>query len=209
MFVGGLAGHGKTFFLLNIARALLAGGRLWDSPVFQVLYRAERVIYLTPEVTLGSFKNRLDLFRLDTYLKDGRMLVRTITEGPVLSLTDPDLLLAARGADVFLDTAIRFMEGDESSASDNQRGLAAGIFGLLQAGARTVIGAHHAPKTFDKATYMSLENVLRGSGDIGAMVGTAWGIKQMDPFTNLIHVENLKLGISNRSRLSSCKGAPI
>lgn len=39
---------------------------------------------------------------------------------------------------------------------------------------------------------MRLENVLRGSGDIGAMVATAWGIKQIDGAQNIIHIENVK-----------------
>ena len=39
---------------------------------------------------------------------------------------------------------------------------------------------------------MRLENVLRGSGDIGAMLATAWGIKQLDQERNIIHVENVK-----------------
>ena len=33
---------------------------------------------------------------------------------------------------------------------------------------------------------------MRGSGDIGAMVGTAWGIKQLDRSKNRIIVSNIK-----------------
>ena len=136
-------------------RSLLEGGKLFG--YFSVAQKADRVIYLTPEVTLNSLKGRLQMFRLDPFLQDQRLLVRTLNEGPVLSLSDADLLLAAKGAHVFLDTAIRFMEGDENQSIENQRGLAAGIFGLLKAGARTVIGAHHAPKNFERADFMSLE----------------------------------------------------
>jgi len=39
---------------------------------------------------------------------------------------------------------------------------------------------------------MRLENVLRGSGDIGAMLATAWGVKQLDAAQNIIHIENVK-----------------
>jgi DNA-binding NarL/FixJ family response regulator len=39
---------------------------------------------------------------------------------------------------------------------------------------------------------MSLENVLRGSGDIGAMLATAWGVRQIDPRSNRVFVANLK-----------------
>ena len=39
---------------------------------------------------------------------------------------------------------------------------------------------------------MTLENIMRGSGDIGAMLSTAWGVRQLDADTNLVHVENVK-----------------
>jgi hypothetical protein len=39
---------------------------------------------------------------------------------------------------------------------------------------------------------MSLENILRGSGDIGAMLCTAWGVRQIDAERNRIWVENCK-----------------
>jgi hypothetical protein len=191
--VGGLSGHGKTLVMLSIARALLSGigTKLWGH--FDVLETAARVIYLIPESSIGPFKYRLQLFGLYDWLRDDRILVRTLSLGPAPCLSDPRILLASKGAHVFLDTAVRFQsEGDENSAGDNQRGLARDIFALLGAGARTVIGAHHAPKPFAKEPVMRLENVLRGSGDIGAMVSTAWGIKQLDADQNIIYIENVK-----------------
>jgi hypothetical protein len=193
--IGGLSGHGKTLVNLSIAKALLAGkgARLWD--LFPVEENAVRVVYLIPESAIEPFKHRLRLFGLYDYLapNDERLLVRTLSKGPTPCLSDPRILYGAKGAHVFLDTAVRFSaEGDENSAGDNQRGLAADIFALLASGARTVIGAHHAPKPFAKENVMRLENVLRGSGDIGAMLTTAWGIKQLDPAQNIIHIENLK-----------------
>ena len=190
---GGLSGHGKTLVMLSTAKALLAGegARLWD--YFEVQERAERVVYLIPESSIGPFKHRLKLFGLYDYVRDGRLLVRTLSMGPTPSLSDPRILAAAKGAHVALDTAVRFAtDGDENSAGDNQRGLATDIFALLNAGARTIFGAHHAPKTFATQTVMTLENVLRGTGDIGAMLATAWGMKQLDPAQNIIHFENVK-----------------
>jgi AAA domain-containing protein len=181
-FVAGLPGHSKTWVLLSMVRSLLEGTPLFG--YFNVLHKAERVIYLTPEVSLNLLYKRLKLFKLDLYLKDGRLLVRTLSEGPTPELTHPDLLMAARGSHVFLDTAIRFMAGDENQSIENQRGLATGIFGLLHRGARSVVGAHHAPKAFERAQNMNLENMMRGSGDIGAMVGAAWGIRLLDPMKN-------------------------
>jgi len=102
------------------------------------------------------------------------------------------LLEAANGADVFLDTAIRFMTGDENNASE-QKQFADTLFNLQRAGARTITGAHHSPKSFGKDTYMALENVLRGAGDIGAMLATCWGLSQIDADATRIFVQNVKV----------------
>jgi hypothetical protein len=120
-------------------------------------------------------------------------LVRTLSKGAPPSLSDPRILYAAKGGHVILDTAIRFnTEGEENAANDNQRGLATDVFRLLEAGARSVLSAHHSPKNFAMQNVMTLENVLRGTGDIGAMLTTAWGIKQLDAARNIIHIENIK-----------------
>ena len=191
--IGGLSGHGKTLLMLSIAKALLFGHsdkKLWG--YFDVLETATRVLYLIPESGITPFKHRLKLFHLRRYLKDDRLLVHTLSKGPTLRLSDPRILTAARGAHVILDTAIRFGTGNENEARDNQEGLASDIFRLLGVGARTVVGAHHSPKSFAKENMMTLETVLRGSADIGAMVATAWGIKQLDAQRNVIHIENIK-----------------
>lgn len=190
--IGGLAGHGKTFLMLSVVKALLAGKhtKLWGH--FEVQETAWRVLYLIPESSITPFKHRLKLFDLYDYVRDGRLLVRTLSKGPAPELHDPRILSAAKGANVFLDSVVRFVQGSENEAADNERGLASDIFALLAAGARTVVGAHHAPKLFAKENDMRLENVLRGTGDIGAMVSTAWGIKQLDSRQNIIHIENIK-----------------
>jgi hypothetical protein len=192
--IGGLSGHGKTLILLSVVKALLAGKgtRLWD--LFDVQETAIRVLYLIPECAIQAFKHRLQLFGIYHALapNDNRLLVHTLSKGPTPCLSDPRILYAAKGAHVFLDTAVRFGTDDENSATDNQRGLASDIFALLQAGARSVTGAHHSPKPFARENVMRLENVLRGSGDIGAMLTTAWGIKPINAAQNIIHIENIK-----------------
>ena len=193
--IGGLSGHGKTLILCSIAKALLAGkdSRLWG--LFPVLENCTRVLYLIPESSRGPFKHRLKLFGIYDALdpeRDGRLLVRTLSAGPAPRLDDPRILYAAKRAHVILDTATRFIEGDEKSAGDNNRGLATDIFALLAAGARSVIAAHHSPKAFAGENVMRLENVLRGTGDVGAMLTTAWAIKQIDAEQNVIHIENVK-----------------
>jgi hypothetical protein len=191
--IAGLSGHGKTLTMLSLAKALLnrhKDRKLWHQ--FTVLETASRVLYLIPESGITPFKERLKRFHLYHYLKNGRLLVHTLSKGQTPDLSNPTILAAAKDAYVFLDPTIRFEKGSENEAADNQRGLAADIFALLRAGARAVILAHHAPKSFSKESVMTLENMLRGTGDIGAMVGTAWGIKQLNAEKNIIHIENLK-----------------
>jgi hypothetical protein len=70
--------------------------------------------------------------------------------------------------------------------------LADSLFGLIGAGARTVTAAHHSPKSIETAKYMSLENVVRGSGDLGAAVSTVWGLRQIDGAKNRVYIQNVK-----------------
>lgn len=188
--IAGLSGHGKTFVMLSIVKSLLAGptAQLWG--LFPVVERAERVIYLIPESTVGPFKHRLKSMGLYQYIQNERLLVRTLEKGP-LDLTDARLIGAVKGAHIFLDTAIRFMNGDENKAEDN-RAFAFEAFGLLQAGARSIVAAYHSPKSFRRDFVMDLEGILRGGGDLGASLATCWAVKQIDAESNTVHVENVK-----------------
>jgi 5S rRNA maturation endonuclease (ribonuclease M5) len=190
--LGGLSGHGKTFMMLSVVKALLAGPgtKLWD--LFPVLEKAERILYLIPECALAPFTHRLKLMGLLDYTQNGKLLVRTLNLGTAPKLSDKRLLKAAQGAHVFLDTALRFSEGDENTATDISKGLASELFALTAAGARATVGAHHSPKSFARETVMTLENVLRGSGDLGAMLSTCWGVKQVDEAQNILHIQNCK-----------------
>jgi hypothetical protein len=189
-FLGSLPGHGKTWILLSIIKALLSGEPLFR--YFKVLQTVPRVIYLSPEVQLGQVRIRAERMGLGQYVKDGRLLIRTLTEGPRPDLLDPDIRMAARGAVVILDTAVRFMEGKENDSDSNRDGLGSKCFALLNAGAQTIIAAHHAPKATENANFLTLQNMLRGSGDLGAFLSGAWGLFQLDDQTNSIYVANLK-----------------
>jgi hypothetical protein len=89
---------------------------------------------------------------------------------------------------VFLDTAVRFSRAEsENSSTENANGLATGVFNLLNAGAQAIVGLHHSPKGAAKQE-MTLENVLRGTGDLGAMCDAVYGLRVMD-------VEKLELRV--------------
>jgi 5S rRNA maturation endonuclease (ribonuclease M5) len=190
--IAALPGHSKTLTALSICRALLFGpGKLWN--LFPITTRAERVIYLIPESTITPFKHRLKLFGLYDELQNERLLVRTLSKGPTPHLDDKAILYAAQGAHVIVDTAIRFVdEGDDNSASDMARGLSEDLMSLLRAKAKTILALFHSAKAFGTADTMTLENMIRGSGELGAILATAWGIKQIDKALNTIHIENVK-----------------
>jgi AAA domain/DnaB-like helicase N terminal domain len=188
--IAGLPGHGKTWLMLAMVRSLLTGDPLFD--YFNVTRVSKRVIYLIPESTLSPFKKRIQLFGLEEYVKSGQLLIHTLTKklDGKLKLSDPRLLDICIGSDVFVDTIARFMDGKEDI--EDARELADAIFGLLAAKASTVVTANHSPKSFEGAKYMCLENVVRGSGDIGAVLATAWGIRQIDVARNRIYIQNVK-----------------
>jgi hypothetical protein len=186
---GGLPGHGKTLLGLSTAKALLTGEPLFGYEYFKV-ERSKRVLYLCPEVGLRALRHRLKAFRLLPFVKSGQLLIRSLS-APEVPLMDPRILRAAEGADVFLDTAVRFMEGEENSSSE-QRVFAKNLFTLLRTGARTVTGLHHSPKFAKGAGEMNLENTLRGTNELGAMISTAWGTKLVDQETTRLYIQNLK-----------------
>jgi DnaB-like helicase N terminal domain/AAA domain len=190
--IAGLSGDGKTWCALAMGRALLFGpSHLWD--IFRVPERAEKVIYLIPESSRTPFKHRLQLTGLYDEIRTGRLLVRTLSKGRTPSLTDARLLRDAKNAHVIVDTAVRFMgDVDESSGTDIAEGLSNDFLDLLRADARSVVPLFHSPKSFVKERTMSLENMIRGSSEFGAVLATAWGIRQIDEATNTVHIQNLK-----------------
>lgn len=169
-FIGALAGVGKTWFALSIAKALTTGKPFLNN--FKVP-EPLHVIYLIPEVGERPFRKRLERMRINE-----RFLCRTMKDG-VMNLDDPLLLAAVYELRpvVFLDSAIRFNQAEnENDASQNAGGLANDIFALIKAGAQGVVGLHHSPKS-SVGQEMKLENMLRGTGDMGAMCDTAYGLQ--------------------------------
>jgi hypothetical protein len=179
----------KSLIALNVTHALLTGEKLFGH--FEVVHKPTRVLYLCPEVSLGAFTDRLKKIALMQYVGE-TLFYRTLSSDAGLSLDDEALLPALPGAVVILDTAIPFLEGDENSSQDI-RAFADGIFALLRKGAESVVMLHHSPK--DSGDYMTLENAMRGSGDMGAFLACCWGTKLQDqsrPYESVSFVSNLK-----------------
>ena len=172
-FLGSLAGVAKTWLALGLAKSIVNGERFLDN--FNVP-KAYPVIYLCPEMGAKAFRKRCEKLGLG----GPAFRLQTIADGMPLKLTG-EILEAAitelKPCVVMLDTAIRFNPArDENASTENNRGLANGMFNLIHLGAIGVVAAHHAPKASAEKK-MTLENVLRGTGDIGAMADAVWGLQ--------------------------------
>lgn len=179
----------KSLIALNIVHALLTGEKLFDH--FEVVQKPSRVLYLCPEVSLGPFTDRIKKIGIMNYVGD-TLFCRTLSADGRLSLNAPELVPALPGSVVILDTAIRFLEGDENSSQD-VRTFADSIFALLRNGAESVVMLHHSPK--DAGDSMTLENAMRGSGDLGAFLACCWGTRLQDPskpYESASFLSNLK-----------------
>jgi hypothetical protein len=171
-FIGGLPGEGKTLFALSLAKALTT-----TDPFLGKFFVEEQipVIYLIPESSSRAFRARCETFRIPNDEK--LFLCRTVSEGATLPLDDTSLFAAVRKLKpvVILDTFIRFSEADDENDAAQNKKIVNDIIALRQAGAVAVIGLHHAKKTIrDKG--MSLEAVLRGTGDIAASADAVYGL---------------------------------
>lgn len=169
-------GQRKTIVACNAVHSILTGEPLFGH--FAVTQRAARVLYLCPEMGLHSFADRMRNLGLLEYV--GKTLFcRTMNSEGHLSLTD---LTAEEltGAVVVIDTAVRFVIGDENSSED-MKVFAESCFRLMKIGASSVIVLFHSPKGTKEASELTLENAMRGSGDLGAFVSSCWATRLQDP----------------------------
>jgi len=173
-FFGSLSGVAKTWLALSLSKALTTGEPflgVWEVP------QKRNVIYLCPEMGARSFRARCEKLHLPV---SDRFYCQTINDGAI-ALNDPLLFQAVRdlnGPVIILDTAIRFSGAEsENDSIENANGLAALAFALLRAGALAVVCLHHSKKAQGESNFMTLENVLRGTGDFGAMADCVWGLQ--------------------------------
>ncbi len=185
--------QGKTWIMLCIVKALLTGEPLFGVERLRVPHKAKRVIYLCPEASRTGLTRRLKMLGLMQHIYDpftnpqGRLFLRSLSKGIKLGLDNTELLQMAEGADIFIDTAIRYVEGDENNATD-VKVMTEKILNLLAMGARSMWVAHHSGKSFASATEITLENCARGSTEFAASLTNAIGIVQLDKDKNLIHL---------------------
>jgi hypothetical protein len=172
--IGALSSHGKTLFALSIAKAITTG------EPFLGKFQLDDVIpclFLTPESSSRAFKMRCKAFGIPN--DPELFLCRTVSEGATLLLDDPILRKAVESLKpvIFLDTMVRFNQSkDENDAAANQK-LAKDIIELRAAGAVSVVILHHSTKASANEE-MTLENCLRGTGDIAALCDSVYAIRR-------------------------------
>src|ERR1700752_233680 len=176
--IGSHSGIGKTWVGLSIAHALISGQKLFGR--FPVLKKAP-VLYLVPEMGGSAFRQRMAKMRISM---DGNFFCQTVKDGAI-DLADPFLVEAVRDMRpvVILDTAIRFLKGDEQSSAEIAQGFGARMFNLINHGAQPIIFMQHRSKG-SKREALSLENALRGTTDFGAMADCVWAIEHAKPPEN-------------------------
>jgi len=188
---GALPKHGKSYLFLSLMKALLTG-KPWLNH-FEVS-KAQRVVYLVPEVGLRGVMKRLRKLGTVDHLYDsvvnpeGRLFVQTLSSRDKLKLDDDALLQAVKGADVFVDPIIRYIEGEENNASD-QRILSNKLLALISAEARSVWCAHHSPKAFKDVTDITTQNVLRGTGEFSAFPDLIFGVLKTNDETSRLYIK--------------------
>ncbi len=170
-------GQRKSLIALNVARSLCIGEPLFG--FLPVVNKPSRVLYLCPEMGLISMSARVRNAGLTDCLDD-TLLLRSMNFGG-LDLLDLNKE-ALKDSVLILDTAIRFVEGDENSAKD-MRIFSDMLFGLqrLQGPHGAIIILYHSPKTTKDAFELTLENCLRGSGELGASLTDCWGTRMQEP----------------------------
>jgi hypothetical protein len=163
----------KSLIALNVARSLCTGEALFGC--LEVVNRPTRVLYLCPEMGLISLSGRIRNMGIQSCLGD-TLFMRSMNLGD-LKLSDiPDEALF--GSVLIVDTAVRFMAGDENSVSDT-RAFSQVLFDTQrrqgQDGAIVVL--YHSPKATKSVDELTLENCLRGSGELGAAITDAHGTR--------------------------------
>ena len=180
----------KSIIALNIAHALVTGEPLFGH--FKVHQMPDRVLYLCPEMGIRSFTRRLREIGLVEHVGK-RLFCQTMSSDYLFTMDSlpPEVL---RGSFVILDTAIRYIEGDESN-SEHMRKFGAKVMRLKADGAVGSLILYHSSKGAKETLELTLENSLRGSSELGAFITNCWATRLQDPsdqFATNSYMNNVK-----------------
>jgi hypothetical protein len=172
--LAGYAGDRKSIVSLNLAASCVTGEPFMGH--FKVANRPKRVLYLCPEMGLREVAERAHgLGMMPLVGKD--IFFRTLDKAGKMRLPEltPEEL---DGALVVLDTAIRFLEGSENDPQDMAR-FADELFRLRSDGATVWVLFHSSKASVGQD--LTLQNAVRGSGELAAMLSACWATRLTDP----------------------------
>ncbi len=181
----------KSLIALNMARSLCTGDPLFN--FLPVVNRPSRVLYLCPEMGLISFSERVRRMGLSDCVGES-LFIRSMNMGHLDLVAIPDEALD--GSVLIVDTAIRFMKGDENSSADMQA-FSEVLFAVQrrQGPDGAIVILYHSPKATKDASELTLENCMRGSGELGAAITDAHGTRLQDPenaYTSASFIRHIK-----------------
>jgi hypothetical protein len=163
----------KSLIALNMAHSLITGKPLFGC--LEVLAQPSRVLYLCPEMGLISMSNRVKRIGLTDYLGE-TLFIRTMNLEDIDLDDIPDD--AIEGSVLIVDTAIRFMKGEENSATAVKDFSKTLFRTQKRQGPRgAIVALYHSPKATKGAFELTLENCMRGSGELGAAITDAHGTR--------------------------------
>jgi hypothetical protein len=186
--IGGPSGHGKTYFMLSLAKHISLG-----TPAFGLVCKKYPILYYLAEGGDRALLKRLNELQIED---SEDFLARTMSQGSTLALDHPGLVELATGRVIFLDTLPRWLQGREENSSTQMAALFQLGTDMLTAGAIAIVMAQHSLKPGPKTPFtMTPECVFRGSGDIVANLSCGHGLYQLDNQRRdktLIHIECVK-----------------
>jgi len=166
----------KTILAWNVVRSVLTGEPFLD--YFEVTEKPERVLYLCPEMGVRAIARMIRGLDIMDYLGKTLFLRSMNSEGSLLlsELTTTEL----RDSLLVVDTATRFLQGDENSAEHTKQ-FSEECFDVMRANPAAMLILYHSGKGTKTTDELSLENALRGSGELGAAISSCWATRLQDP----------------------------
>jgi len=172
--LAGYAGDRKSIVSLNLAASCVTGHPFMGK--FAVANPPKRVIYLCPEMGLRELAKLSKNLGMLPYV--GKTLFfRSLDKSGKIKLSDLTPV-ELDGSLVILDTAVRFIEGKENDPQD-MAVFSDELFRLRNKGA-TVWVLFHSSKA-SVAQELSLQNAVRGSSEIAAMLSMCWATRLNEP----------------------------
>jgi RecA-family ATPase len=172
--LAGYAGDRKSIVSLNLAAACVTGQPFMGR--FAVSNPPKRVLYLCPEMGLRELAKLAKNLGMMDYVGKTLFFRSLDMSGKqkLSELSQHEL----NGALVILDTAVRFIDGKENDPQDMAR-FSDELFRLRNQGATVWVLFHSSKASVGQE--LSLQNAVRGSSEIAAMLSMCWATRLNQP----------------------------